>query len=151
VNRHRLTTAVGLVPVVGEAADLANAAWCTKFPRGLEFEWTGPGPNPTTYQFRAHDLDPAAPPGSNANSGPVYRISDDAGNCYDAAGKPYPPEAFERKHPLFDPNAANNTHIPYPSDLPAPGGRTISVAVSSPTSILGPEHDHGGAAERAGA
>ncbi|MGD7788554.1 polymorphic toxin type 30 domain-containing protein [Propionibacteriaceae bacterium Y1700] len=85
---------------------------------GVMYEWSD---NLGRHQVRIHGPDSSAPPGSNAASGHVYRIShndhfyeDVNGNLYSAKS------ATKPSSPHYDPNFGDTTHIPWPSHLPLP-------------------------------
>ncbi|WP_078968347.1 MULTISPECIES: polymorphic toxin type 30 domain-containing protein [unclassified Streptomyces] len=68
---------------------------------------------------RGAELEGAEHAGPNASSGPIYRIQighqfqDEAGNLYHAKiGNP--------NSPNYNETAINDTHIPWPSNLPIP-------------------------------
>ncbi|NNH72970.1 hypothetical protein HLB23_24440 [Nocardia uniformis] len=84
---------------------------------GVEFKWLNE--NGQTVRLRAHGPDGTAPPGSNAASGPTYRIQI-GGRYLDAEGALYPRGVHNPNSPNYDPAAANSTHIPWPSDIPLP-------------------------------
>jgi hypothetical protein len=84
---------------------------------GVEFKWLHP--NGHTVRLRAHGPDTLAPPGSNAATGPIYRVQ--IGKRYaDADGNLYPQGVSNPKSPYYDPAAANATHIPWPHGIPLP-------------------------------
>jgi hypothetical protein len=210
---HLALDAVGLIPVVGEVADLANAAWYYAdgdylnaglsaagavpfvgwaatggkfavkgvrsvdgartwlngrpvmvppgareipftpngpFQIGQKYTWTAPSRaepgQDVNYFLHAHGKDPGPNAGPNASSGPTYRIHEEVGNkkyYYDAAGTPYrSPNAFNANSPHYVPAAANDTHIPYPKDLPRPDLDWHEVAVSNPAPAVGPEPEY---------
>ncbi|MEV8534016.1 putative T7SS-secreted protein [Streptomyces sp. NPDC051211] len=86
--------------------------------KGVEYHWydkqTG-----NVVRLRVHDADGTAPPGSNAANGDVYRISI-GGRYQDEAGNLYHRNVHKDQSPHFDPEAANRTHIPWPSAYPLP-------------------------------
>ena len=43
----------------------------------------------------------------------------------------------------YSAQAANDTHIPYPKDLPSPGNNNVRVVAPNPAALLGPDHDGG--------
>ncbi|WP_189087121.1 polymorphic toxin type 30 domain-containing protein, partial [Promicromonospora citrea] len=84
--------------------------------KGVHFKWTEDG---KTHRFRAHDADGTAPPGSNAAEGPIYRYR--VGNKYEMEGGGFAhPQAHNPNSPHYNPEQANATHIPWPSDVPLP-------------------------------
>lgn len=71
-----------------------------------------------TIRLRANDADLAAPLGSNAASGPTYRIQ--VGGRY-ADGSLYPRVCVHNPNsPNYDLAAANATHIPWPDGILLP-------------------------------
>lgn len=84
---------------------------------GVEYKWRGE--NGTTTRVRVHGPDPSAPPGTNAHSGPIYRVQV-GGRYMDPNGTLYPRNVHNPNSPHYDPNAANATHIPWPPGLPYP-------------------------------
>lgn len=84
---------------------------------GVEYKWVNQ--HGQTIRLRAHDADGTAPPGSNAASGPTYRIQI-GGRYADAEGNMYPRGVHNPKSPYYDPAAANATHIPWPEGIPLP-------------------------------
>ncbi|WP_408609282.1 polymorphic toxin type 30 domain-containing protein [Auraticoccus cholistanensis] len=84
---------------------------------GLEYEWVDA--QAKRVRLRVHDRDASAPPGSNAASGPVYRVQ--VGQRYQRAdGTLAPRSAHNPNSPNYDPDVSNDTHIPWPQDLPLP-------------------------------
>nr|WP_272944367.1 polymorphic toxin type 30 domain-containing protein [Streptomyces sp. SS] len=86
--------------------------------KGVEYKWTDPVTG-NTARLRVHDADGTAPPGSNAANGDVYRISI-GGRYQDEAGTLYHRNVHKPASPHYDPDAANDTHIPWPSAYPLP-------------------------------
>jgi hypothetical protein len=84
---------------------------------GIEFKWTNE--QGQTIRLRIHGPDGTAPPGSNAAGGPIYRVQV-GGRYMDAEGNLYPRGIHNPNSPNYDPEAANATHIPWPSDIPLP-------------------------------
>jgi Bacterial toxin 30 len=84
---------------------------------GVEFKWTNE--QGQTVRLRIHGPDGTAPPGSNAAEGPIYRVQV-GGRYMDAQGNLYPRGVYNPNSPYYDPEAANATHIPWPSDVPLP-------------------------------
>jgi hypothetical protein len=76
---------------------------------GSKFKWVDNNGN--KWQLRMHGPDPSAPPGSNAANGWVVRVQKD--NKYMGSnGNFYKNGAFNPNSPFYDPNAANDAHIP---------------------------------------
>ncbi|MFD5792857.1 putative T7SS-secreted protein [Streptomyces diastatochromogenes] len=86
--------------------------------KGVEYKWTDPETG-NVVRLRVHDIDGRAPAGSNASKGDVYRISI-AGRYQDEAGNLYHRKVSNERSPNYDPDAANKTHIPWPSQFPLP-------------------------------
>ncbi|MEU7294015.1 putative T7SS-secreted protein [Streptomyces exfoliatus] len=86
--------------------------------KGVEYKWTDPITG-NTVRLRVHDPDGTAPPGSNAANGDVYRISI-GGRYQDEAGELYHRNVHKSMSPHYNPDAANDTHIPWPSAYPLP-------------------------------
>ncbi|MCT2587923.1 polymorphic toxin type 30 domain-containing protein [Actinophytocola gossypii] len=84
---------------------------------GVEYKWVNK--QGQTIRLRAHDADLTAPLGSNAASGPTYRIQV-GGRYADAQGNLYPRGVHNPNSPNYDPAAANATHIPWPGGIPLP-------------------------------
>jgi hypothetical protein len=85
--------------------------------KGVNFKWTDA--EGKTHRFRAHDADGTAPPGSNAANGPIYRHR--VGNKYEMEGGDFAhPQSHNKNSPNYNPDHANATHIPWPSDVPLP-------------------------------
>jgi hypothetical protein len=102
---------------------------------GIEYKWKEPtgeldangkpvldengDPASITYRLRVHSADGTAPAGSNAASGPTYRIQRGA-QYQDESGNMYHRNVHNSASPHYDPTAANNTHVPWPSDYDLP-------------------------------
>jgi Bacterial toxin 30 len=84
---------------------------------GVEFKWINE--QGQTVRLRIHGPDGTAPAGSNAAEGPLYRVQV-GGRYTDAEGNLYPRGVHNPNSPHYDPEAANATHIPWPSDIPLP-------------------------------
>ncbi|MFI2105570.1 polymorphic toxin type 30 domain-containing protein [Isoptericola sp. NPDC019693] len=85
--------------------------------KGVNFKWTDA--EGKTHRFRAHDADGTAPPGSNAAEGPIYRHR--VGNKWEMENGEFAhPQAHNQNSPNYNPEQANATHIPWPSDVPLP-------------------------------
>jgi hypothetical protein len=82
---------------------------------GVEFKWTNK--NVQTVRMRIHGPDGTAPAGSNAASGDTFRVQI-GGRYQDVEGNLYPRNVHSPNSPNYDPAAANNTHIPWPSQYP---------------------------------
>ncbi|WP_333769431.1 polymorphic toxin type 30 domain-containing protein [Streptomyces sp. IBSBF 2435] len=82
---------------------------------GLEYSWKNDAGQ--TVRLRIHGPDGTAPVGSNSASGETYRIQ--IGRQYqDEAGNLYHHQSHNPNSPNYNPNAANATHIPWPSEYP---------------------------------
>jgi RHS repeat-associated protein len=86
--------------------------------QGVKWKWkddvTG-----KTVRMRVHAADPKAPAGSNAAKGDIYRIQ--IGNQYqDVTGKLHHKKVHDKKSPNYNPEGANATHIPWPSQHTLP-------------------------------
>ncbi|OXY94362.1 type IV secretion protein Rhs [Streptomyces diastatochromogenes] len=86
--------------------------------KGVEYKWKDPETG-NTVRLRVHDKDGTAPAGSNAANGDVYRISI-GGKYQDEAGNLYHRQVHNPNSPHYNPDAANGTHIPWPSQFPLP-------------------------------
>ena len=86
--------------------------------KGVEYKWVD-SETGNTVRLRVHDKDGTAPAGSNAAKGDVYRISI-GGKYQDEAGTLYHRQVHNPRSPSYNSNAANNTHIPWPSQYPLP-------------------------------
>lgn len=108
-----------LVPPGAEARTLHPVPGGSQY--GTEYKWvTKEG---QTVRLRAHGPDPSAPPGSNAANGDIYRVQV-GGKYMDKDGNLYPRNMHNPNSPHYNPGAANDTHIPWPGDIPFPGGGT---------------------------
>ena len=95
-----------------------------------------------TVRYHAHGPDPTRPPTDNAGAGPTYRVR--VGNHYlDAEGNRYTANSVKPSSPAFDPKAANDTHIPFPTDQPPPHVPQVRVVVPNPAGLLGPDGTEG--------
>lgn len=84
---------------------------------GVEYKWVNE--QGQTVRVRVHGPDGTAPPGSNAATGPIYRVQ--VGGRYQGPdGTLHPRGVHNPASPNYDPKAANDTHIPWPRDLPLP-------------------------------
>ncbi|MCT7351318.1 polymorphic toxin type 30 domain-containing protein [Streptomyces sp. 15-116A] len=86
--------------------------------KGVEYKWTDPETG-NTVRLRVHDKDGTAPVGSNAASGDVYRISV-GGKYQDEAGNLHHRNVHNPNSPHYNPDAANDTHIPWPISFVLP-------------------------------
>ncbi|WLQ69218.1 polymorphic toxin type 30 domain-containing protein (plasmid) [Streptomyces sp. NBC_01201] len=86
--------------------------------KGVEYKWKDPETG-NTARLRVHDKDGTAPAGSNAANGDVYRVVI-GGKYQDEAGVLYHRQVHNPNSPHYDPDAANGTHIPWPSQYPLP-------------------------------
>jgi hypothetical protein len=82
---------------------------------GLEFKWVDE--SGVTMRMRIHGPDGTAPPGSNSASGETYRVQHGA-RYQDEAGNLYHKNVHNPNSPHYNPDAANATHIPWPSEYP---------------------------------
>lgn len=80
---------------------------------GLEYKWIDS--EGRTVRLRIHGPDGNAPTGSNAASGETYRIQF-GGKYQDASGNLHPRNVHNANSPHYNPNAANDSHIPWPSE-----------------------------------
>ncbi|MGW6728883.1 putative T7SS-secreted protein [Nocardia sp. NPDC055029] len=80
---------------------------------GLEYKWIDS--EGRTVRLRIHGPDGNAPEGSNAASGETYRIQF-GGKYQDASGNLHPRNVHNSNSPHYNPNAANDSHIPWPSE-----------------------------------
>nr|WP_158647538.1 polymorphic toxin type 30 domain-containing protein [Actinoplanes sp. ATCC 53533] len=82
---------------------------------GLEFKWTNDAGK--TVRLRIHGPDGTAPAGSNSATGEAYRVQ--IGRQYqDEAGNLFHHQSHNPNSPNCNPDAANATHIPWPSQFP---------------------------------
>jgi hypothetical protein len=108
-----------------------------KFQVGQRFEWTDAATG-KKVRYHAHGADPAQPPTRNAGAGPVHRVR--IGNHFlDAAGNKHTKNSLDDSSAAYNPQAANDTHIPYPKDQPPPTGPHVRVFAPNPAGLLGPE------------
>jgi hypothetical protein len=82
---------------------------------GLEFKWINQ--NGQTVRLRVHGPDGTAPAGSNAASGDSYRVQIGA-RYQDIEGNLYHRNVHNPRSPNYDPAAADDSHIPWPSQYP---------------------------------
>ena len=100
--------------------DDAEVRWLTPHSNGgaqygVEFKWSDDDGN--TVRLRAHGPDGTAPVGSHAATGDVYRVQ--VGKRYqDIDGNLFHPNVHNPNSPHYNPTAANNTHMPWPSEFP---------------------------------
>lgn len=197
---HGVLDVAGLVPVIGEPADAANAAWYTaegdytnaalsaaamvpiagwaatggklgikgvkavrsadgarafvtgrpsmvprhaervpftpsaKFSHGEKYQWTDPATG-KKVRYHAHGPDPDVSATNNAGQGPIYRQQ--IGNHYlDAQGNLHTGHSVKS-----NPQAANDTHIPYPKDQPRPDQPHVRVAAPNPAGLAASDGD----------
>jgi RHS repeat-associated protein len=97
---------------------------------GVEFKWMNA--EGQTVRLRAHGVDGNAPPGSNAASGPVYRVQV-GGRFLDYGGTRFPRGIQNPDSPNFNEAAVNATHIPWPPEVPLP-----YIDAADPNYILWP-------------
>ncbi|WP_157545302.1 polymorphic toxin type 30 domain-containing protein [Hamadaea tsunoensis] len=82
---------------------------------GLEFKWTNDAGK--TVRLRIHGPDGTAPAGSNSATGETYRVQ--IGRQYqDEAGNLFHHQSHNPNSPNYNADAANATHIPWPSQFP---------------------------------
>ncbi|MER6393168.1 putative T7SS-secreted protein [Streptomyces sp. NPDC001523] len=86
--------------------------------KGIEYKWTDPVSG-NVARLRIHDADGTAPEGSHARNGDVYRLSV-GGKYQDEAGNLYHRQVHNPRSEHYNPDAANNTHIPWPSNYRLP-------------------------------
>ena len=88
---------------------------------GVEYKWKNKWESHTeiTIRVRLHEPDASAPHNSNAYNGWIVRIK--VGNEYlDCHGNFAHRNCHNPRSPHYDPNMANNTHIPIQSPLNFP-------------------------------
>lgn len=84
---------------------------------GVEYKWISNAE--ITIRVRLHGPDASAPPDSNAYNGWIVRIK--VGDKYlDCQGNFAHRNCHNPRSPHYDPNMANNTHIPIQSPLKFP-------------------------------
>jgi RHS repeat-associated protein len=84
---------------------------------GVEYKWKDA--KDQTVRMRIHGPDGTAPAGSNSASGYTYRVQ--IGKRYqDIAGNLYHANSHNPNSPYYEPDAANETHIPWPSWITLP-------------------------------
>ncbi|NLD48214.1 MAG: hypothetical protein GX660_13640, partial [Clostridiaceae bacterium] len=84
--------------------------------QGIKYKWTDAQGN--KWQVRAHEMDPSAPNGSNASSGWIYRVEVNPKNVggkwfMDSSGNFHKENIIRESSPFYNPNIANDTHIPF--------------------------------------
>ncbi|EFL16699.1 predicted protein [Streptomyces sp. C] len=84
----------------------------------MEYHWTD-AVTGNSARLRIHDIDGTAPAGSHAATGDSYRLSI-GGKYQDEAGRLHHRNVHNERSPHYDPDAANATHIPWPSNHPLP-------------------------------
>ncbi|MEU4393740.1 polymorphic toxin type 30 domain-containing protein [Kribbella sp. NPDC023855] len=77
---------------------------------GLKFKWTDA--DGRKVSLRVHDRDGTAPPNSNSGQGWTVRVQID-GQYQDEAGNLFHHQVHNPRSPTYNPEAANQTHIPY--------------------------------------
>ncbi|HWM39172.1 MAG TPA: polymorphic toxin type 30 domain-containing protein [Streptomyces sp.] len=85
---------------------------------GVEYKWTD-SESGNVVRMRVHGPDGKAPAGSHASEGDIYRISI-GGKYQDAEGNLYHRQVHNPNSPHHDPDGANRTHIPWPSQHQLP-------------------------------
>ncbi|MHC6624503.1 putative T7SS-secreted protein [Streptomyces globosus] len=85
---------------------------------GIKWKWTDDVTG-KTVRMRVHGPDLGPHAGPNASSGPIYRIQI-GGKFQDEAGNLYHKEIGNERSPNYNETAINDTHIPWPSNLPIP-------------------------------
>lgn len=201
---HGVLDVAGLVPIIGEPADAANAAWYTaegdytnaalsaaamvpiagwaatggklgikgvkmvrsadgarafvtgrpsmvprhaerlpftsspKFSHGEKYRWRDPETG-KQVTYHAHGPDPDVPVTNNAGQGPIYRLQFGNNHYLDAQGNRHTLNSLNDRSPAYNPQAANDTHIPYPTDQPAPDQSHVRVAAPNPAGLAGPD------------
>ncbi|MGW1976921.1 polymorphic toxin type 30 domain-containing protein, partial [Streptomyces sp. NPDC001889] len=86
--------------------------------KGVEYKWTDPITG-NAVRMRIHDADKTAPEGSHAYNGDIYRISI-GGRYQDESGVLHHRQVHNERSPHYNPDAANSTHIPWPSEYQLP-------------------------------
>ncbi|MFD5636191.1 polymorphic toxin type 30 domain-containing protein [Streptomyces sp. NPDC127077] len=82
---------------------------------GIEFKWKNA--DGIVVRLRIHGPDGRAPAGSNSANGETYRVQ--IGNQYqDESGNLYHRQVHNPDSPNHNADAANDTHIPWPSQFP---------------------------------
>ncbi|MFI6419410.1 putative T7SS-secreted protein [Streptomyces sp. NPDC050842] len=85
---------------------------------GIKWKWTDDVTG-KTVRMRVHGPDLGPHAGENSRSGPIYRIQI-SHQFQDETGKLYHPQIGNPKSPNYNEKAINDTHVPWPSDLPIP-------------------------------
>ncbi|KOY55377.1 putative T7SS-secreted protein [Streptomyces sp. XY332] len=85
---------------------------------GIKWKWTDDVTG-KTVRMRVHGPDLGPHAGPNASNGPIYRIQI-GGKFQDEAGNLYHREIGNSNSPNYNETAINDTHIPWPSNLPIP-------------------------------
>lgn len=120
-------------PHAAEAVFTPNA----KFSTGQKYEWTDPATG-KKVSYHAHGRDPGIAPTQHAGAGPVYRVR--IGNHFlGADGVMHTRNSLDPKSSAFNPEAANQTHIPFPNDQPSPDRTWRPVLAPNPVAVLGPD------------
>lgn len=110
-----------------------------KFPVGERYEWTDAATG-KKVRYDAHGRDPEVPATQNAGQGPIYRMR--VGKHYlDSHGDPHTKNSVNPDSPAFNPQAANDTHIPYPKGQLPPDQHPKRVAAPNPAGFAGPDDD----------
>jgi hypothetical protein len=123
-----------MVPKVAQELTFTPNA---KFAHGERFQWTDAATG-KKVDYHAHGADPARLATENAGKGPVYRIK--VGNHYlGADGNLYTKNQVNPNSSAFSAAAANETHIPYPKDLPSPADPHVRVLAPNPAALFGPD------------
>jgi hypothetical protein len=131
----------GRPPMVPKGATELPFTPNNKFSVGQRFEWTDPASG-KKVRYHAHGADPAVPKTQNAGAGPVYRVR--VGNHFlDAQGVKHTQNSVNPNSAAYNAQAANDTHIPYPKDLPSPADRHVRVPAVNPAAFIEPGGDGG--------
>ncbi len=113
----------------------------TKFPRGEAYRWRDPATG-KEVRYHAHGPDPDVPSTQNAGQGPIYRQKLGNNHWLDAQGNRYTRNSVEKPgSKAYNPQAVNDTHIPYPKGQPPPDQPHVRVAAPNPAGLAGPDGD----------
>lgn len=86
---------------------------------GVNYKWQTESGQPVRFRAHSADRNPNLPENSNSRNGPTYRVQ--VGQRYvGKSGDVHPKNAHDPNSSNYDPGSANDTHIPWPKDIPLP-------------------------------
>lgn len=85
----------------------------------MNYAWKTESGQPVRLRAHSADRNPNLPHDSNSATGPTYRVQV-GGKYVGKSGTVYPRNAHSPASSHYDPGSANDTHIPWPKDVPLP-------------------------------